>query len=225
MFVAPYHQSTDPATGPQVTIYHGDALERPAPAPRRHLRRRHTDPPYGTQPKSGGYGRQHRRILNDTAPFIWFLWDAFRFLKPNGCALVFCRWDVQSAWETAMLTAGFNLKSQLVWDRECHSMGDLSGSFAPQHDLMWFGTKGKFKFHDGRPRSLLRAQRIPGSRLVHPNEKPVDLMEQLIEPLVPEGGLVLDPFMGSGSTLVAAQRLGRNAVGIELDERYCEVAA
>jgi len=58
----------------------------------------------------------------------------------------------------------------------------------------------------------------------HIAEKPIEVMRWVMQ-VVPEGSVVLDPFMGSGTTLLAARDLGRKAVGVELSERYCEIAA
>lgn len=120
--------------------------------------------------------------------------------------------------------AGLRVKSQVIWDREAHGMGDLNGSFAPQHDVIWFASKDGFAFAGMRPKSVIRSMRLGGEELVHPNEKPVDLMEQLIEPLTSAGDLVCDPFLGSGSAGRAAVRLGRRFVGMDTDPNHFATA-
>jgi site-specific DNA-methyltransferase (adenine-specific) len=132
-----------------------------------------TDPPYGIDFQSNMRDKRLPKIANDKRPFIWFLHDAYRVTKDGGCCICFCRWDTEDVFRMAMEAAGFRIKSQLVWDRVNHGMGDLRGAFAPRHDVMWFGTKGKFAFHDGRPASVIPARRVSGTHLVHPNEKPI----------------------------------------------------
>jgi site-specific DNA-methyltransferase (adenine-specific) len=73
-------------------------------------------------------------------------------------------------------------------------------------------------------RSVIRACNLQ-RRAIHPAEKPLHVLTPLIEYACPGGGLVIDPFAGSGSTLDAARCSGRRAVGVEIDERYCELAA
>jgi hypothetical protein len=72
---------------------------------------------------------------------------------------------------------------------------------------------------------VIKVSATPSSRREHPVEKPTELLRHLIDPVTPDTGLILDPFMGGGSTLLAAQQLGRRAIGIEIEERYCEIAA
>lgn len=80
---------------------------------------------------------------------------------------------------------------------------------------------------DGGPRLMRSVQyvRSEHGRAVHPTQKPLGILRPLIAYSVPVGGLVMDPFAGSGSTLIAARELGRRAIGIEVQERYCEAAA
>lgn len=124
----------------------------------------------------------------------------------------------------AMEIAGFSVKSVLVWDREIHGMGDLKGNFAPRYDTCIFATKGRYLLPGKRPVDVIRSQRLNGADLVHPNEKPVDLLRQLVEATTVPGALILDPFSGSGSTLAAAASTGRQYIGVELDAEYHAIA-
>lgn len=134
--------------------------------------------------------------------------------------MCFSRWDVQQVFMDALRLAGFTVKSVLVWDRMHHGMGDLKGSFAPRYDTCIFATKGRYILPNGRPDDVIQCQRLNSAELVHPNEKPVALMRELIEATTAPGALILDPFAGSGSTLAAAALTGRQYIGIEISAEH-----
>jgi len=186
-----------------------------------------TDPPYGISYQSAW--RTDKRlwkpkIANDRSPFVWWLRDAAGALAPGGCLLCFCRWDVAEAFRVAIGWAGLKVRGQIVWDRLGHGAGDTAGSPAPCHDLVWYATKGRRVFHGSRPKSVVRAMRLAGAALSHPNEKPLGLLVGLVESYAAPGGTVLDPFMGSGTTGVACVRTGRRFVGVEISPEYYEIA-
>lgn len=185
------------------------------------------DPPYGIDYQSArrtDKATWKPKIANDKLPFIWWLYDAFRGLNDGGAILCFCRWDVQEAFRLAIEWAGFEVKSQVVWDRVLHGMGDLNGTPAPQHDVIWFATKGRYKFPGARQKSIISAMRVDSESLVHPNEKPLDLLIELVEGYTAPGQTVIDNCMGSGTTLVACARLGRAGIGIERETKYFDIA-
>ena len=203
------------------TIIHGDSLSILRELPDGCIDAIIADPPYGINYASAN----GTRIKNDKSPFIWFLYDAFRVLKPNGGALVcFTRWDVQQAFIDAMRIAGFQVKSELVWDKVYHGMGDTKAQFAPTHENMIFAVRGKFAFPGGRPRDLLTCEKVNSAHMVHPTEKPVALMEDIITSITRKDDIILDPFAGSGSALVAAKKTGRRFIGIEMEDAYYQTA-
>lgn len=105
--------------------------------------------------------------------------------------------------------------SVLIWLKKYDS---AFGSFLSDADIAWMkGGCGVYAHRTINPTSFQ-------SERVHPTQKPVALMTWCIE-LAGSRGLILDPFMGSGSTLVAAKLLGRKAIGIDIEERWCEAAA
>jgi DNA modification methylase len=173
------------------------------------------DPPYGMSYQ----GLENRRppIANDKAPFIWWLHDAYRVLKPTAALACFCNWKNQEAFRFGIEIARFTVRNQLIWDRMNGGMGHTGMTFAPRHDVVWFATKGRFRFPHGRPDSVLPFSNVPASRREHSTQKPDELMRKLIHAITPTKGLVYDPTMGSGSTGVAAVAQGYRFVGIELD--------
>jgi site-specific DNA-methyltransferase (adenine-specific) len=119
-----------------------------------------------------------------------------------------------------MKIAGFNVKSAIVWDRVAHGMGDLKSAFAPRYDTCIFAVKGSYTFPSKRPVDVIQCQKLGSARLSHPNEKPVGLMRHLIEVTTKPGDLILDPFAGSGTTLVAAIQSGRQYIGVEISPEH-----
>lgn len=203
-----------------VTLYHGDCLEITEWLAADVLV---TDPPYGmSYVSNSSKGGPSAAIAadGDTAArdSVLHLW---RSHDPNGSdgnlrpALMFGTWRVPRPSEVRQL---------VVWDKgDSPGMGDLAIPWGPAHEevyVMGVGFSGK------RRPNLYRVPTLPPAasyRPDHPTPKPVQLMEQLISYC--PGVVVADPFAGSGSTLVAARNLGRKAIGVELEERYCEVIA
>jgi site-specific DNA-methyltransferase (adenine-specific) len=108
----------------------------------------------------------------------------------------------------------------VVWDKGHLGLGN---GFRAQHELVCHASKGVPNIANRGVGNVLTEKRVPTTD--HPSPKPVPLMIRLLSVVTAEGGVVLDPFMGSGSTLVAAYESGRRAIGIELEERYCEITA
>ena len=165
-----------------------------------------TDPPYGISYQSAWRIDKKKRkpkILNDETPFTDWIKPLFAKMKDGGRVICFYRWDVQEAFLDAFLDAGFTVKSQIVWDKVIHGMGDLKGEFAPMHELMLYATKGRFEFTSKRPKTVYRCNRVPAESLKHPNEKPVNLIAALIRDITSPGELIIDPFGGSFSTFKA----------------------
>lgn len=186
-----------------------------------------TDPPYGIDYQSSRRIDRLRKpkIANDKTPFVDFLPEALRVLKDGGVLLCFTRYDVEYKFREAANTAGFVTYGQIIWDKVIHGMGDLNGDVAPQHENIIFARKsGPFVFPHRRPTSVIRIQRVMPDKLVHPNEKPVPLGERLIDQFCMPGGIVMDPFMGSGTIARACKDLGYNFIGFELDPKYVEIA-
>ena len=91
-------------------------------------------------------------------------------------------------------------------------------------DVKYFAPYDDFKFKNGRPQDLISVPRVPPCKLIHPNEKPVELLEFLIKKTTSQNATVCDCFMGSGSTGVACINTNRKFIGIELDEKYYKIA-
>lgn len=195
--------------GNGMVIYHGDCREILPYLPKVDLVL--TDPPYGIDYQSARRTEWQRKpkIQGDKAFPMWI----FDMCKPDVALFVWCRWD--------NLREIPQPKSFIVWDKGVHSMGDLNHEFGRQWEACAFYPGPNHSFIR-RPVDVVRAMRVDPEQMVHPNEKPIGAITPFI---ASHNGLIIDPFMGSGTTLRAAKDLGRKCIGIKIEEKYCEIAA
>ena len=192
-----------------VVIYHGDCKEL---LPDLVFDVVVTDPPYGINYKQTIKGaRDYEKILGDETSDL-------------------ARWLIAEVHPTPMLVFGINHFADclpvagrwICWDKRVVETADkMIGS---PFELAWINNKQDKSGYMIRLQhgGIVNADNHNEKRQ-HPTQKPVKLMRRCIQ-YMPEG-VALDPFMGSGSTLRAAKDLGRKAIGIEIDEKYCEIAA
>ncbi|SHE66509.1 site-specific DNA-methyltransferase (adenine-specific) [Seinonella peptonophila] len=195
-----------------------------------------TDPPYC----SGGFTEAQKKastqmirsastwFVNDNMTTLGLIWlirnvaiECNRLLKPSGSMLIFCDWRMYPHLAPALESSGLQLRNLIVWDKGVMGLGF---GFRPQHELVMEFVKGKAKYETKKGRNVIQAKRVTPKGKQHPTEKPVELMAELIKVVTPFGGTVLDPFCGSGTTLVAAKENGYSYIGIEKDEGYVQVA-
>ena len=188
-----------------------------------------TDPPYLMNYKTG-----HRKdkthdfckpIANDTnfelikdiMPLL------FELLNQGGAIYMFCNANHIDYFKQ-QIEQHFTLKNILIWVKNNWSAGDLKGAYAKQTEFILYAVKGRHILNGARDTDTLYYNRVVGNMQLHQNQKPVDLCKYLINKSSNENDTVLDCFMGSGSTGVACLQTNRNFIGIELEEKYYNIA-
>lgn len=213
----------------RAVIYHGDSLSVALDLSVSSVDLIACDPPYGVKWQSNKRTEKFAAIANDDGSFdvMGALAVCLPILKRGRHVYVFGPANLSKLPLTE--------SAELIWHKGVFGMGSLSLPWAPQHEPITFATYEISKANRAkgygrlaarlRRGSVIEVQRPQGDGVKrHPSEKPVALMRQLIESSTVLGETVLDPFMGSGSTLVAAVLEGRKAIGIEVDEGYCRLA-
>lgn len=142
-----------------------------------------------------------------------------RVLKPGSIAALFTDWRQLPATTDALQAGGFVWRGIVPWHKP--NGRPTQGRWANSCEYVVWGTNGPREL-DGKPSPGFYTIQSPRDR-DHITEKPVDLLQQLLA-VVPEAGVVIDPFMGVGTTLRAAKNLGRSAIGIEIDRHACATA-
>ena len=211
-------------------IIKGDCLDVMADQPDSSIDAIVTDPPYMIGAISIGDSKAKAGSMVDlqNAAYWYKLWigECLRVLKPTGFIWVFGNWRSLPIYTIASDSLKCKIQSCLVWDKEWIGPSAKS-QLRPSFEIAVLFAKSKdAEIHDRGARDVFRCKWMAShsGKSGHPAEKPVELMSYLCRLITPPGGLILDPFCGSGSTGVAAMREGFNFIGIELNHDYAEIA-
>lgn len=210
-----------------ITLYHGDCREI-LPSVARRCDLLLTDPPYGMNYKAvrttaqasvaGDGARQGVRLVRQ------MLREVDCLLADEAHVLMFCHWESWPDFYDA-LSPYAHIRNALIWHKATGGMGNVRTNYLRDYEVILYAARGKRAILGDGPYSNVLTGFSRLARRGHPTEKPGDLLRHLIRRHAPAGGHILDPFMGSGSGVIAARAEGMTAVGIEVEERYCEMAA
>lgn len=195
-----------------------------------------TDPPYFLSMGHAGYKDSGKnssmlagnRTFGDLAiakPFYTQLFQEYaRVLKDDGSFYFFTDWRGY-AFYFPLINAELPVRNMIVWDK----LGGPGSYYTFAHELIIYGTAAaKLRNKGGtnvwRIKAFSSGAKSTDGKKVHPTQKPVELIKKMIEDSTEPGGVVLDTFMGSGTTAVACLLTGRSFIGFELDEKYHEIA-
>lgn len=178
------------------------------------------DPPYGTVPATVTTGRARNKFGGNWGDMSLVKLMVEATLEP-------ARWPPHVLWfcnhlafaaTVPVMYRNYTTVQSIVWDKDRLGMG---AHFRKQTEFIVYARNHDSSAINGTRRDLIRTR--PPEKRFHPAEKPIGLMAELIGALDVDS--VCDPYMGSGSTLLAAKAMGRRAVGIEIEEKYAEIAA
>jgi len=124
----------------------------------------------------------------------------------------------------AIVSTGLKLSNVIVWVKNNHSAGDLTGNFGGKYEVILFLTKGRHRIRGKRFTNVWEADRVVHTKLLHPTQKPVSLYQRAIEASSDEGDLVIDPCCGSGTIGEAARSCGRRFIGFDLDPKMVVIS-
>jgi site-specific DNA-methyltransferase (adenine-specific) len=202
-----------------ITIYHGDCREV---MPGLKCGALVSDPPYFLPAVHYSVRSGTSKSVGDLSILENYFCGVFKefaaALSGDGTAYVFCDGQSYPIFHRASYSV-FRKVRPLIWDKQVSINGY---SWRHQHEIVLFGEMSEAPNVPTGDGDVLKCRAVPIGERLHLAQKPVELLKRLI---AKSTGVVLDPFCGSGSTLLAAAQHGREAIGIEIEERYCEIAA
>lgn len=241
-------------TDDTVTLYHGEAIATLMELDTASVDVLLTDPPYSSggmfrsdraidpAQKYRGFSHSPSDTRKPTAEYgsfagdnrdqrTWMAWcaawgqETLRVIRPGGHAFTFTDWRQLPATTDIAQIAGWTWRGILVWDKGVGR--PMKGRFRNHLEYIVWSTNGPTgDAADDYPSALISVPTVSPNEREHVTQKPVALLKELLRVIPGDAPhTVLDPFAGSGSTLVAAKYAGHKAIGIEIDERYCEITA
>jgi DNA modification methylase len=187
-----------------------------------------TDPPYNVDYE--GYTEEKLKIQGDKmtpeqfqtfllAVFSSYVWA----LKPSGSLYVCHPSSWQREFQEALQRSDFDVRCQIIWAKNTFAWG--FGRYKFQHEPIFYcHRRGQSDpWYGDKSQSTLWQEKKPAANRLHPTMKPVELIERALANSSKAGDLVLDLFGGSGSTLIACEKIGRSSRQMELDPKYCDV--
>jgi site-specific DNA-methyltransferase (adenine-specific) len=187
-----------------------------------------TDPPYLINYKTNRRKGNHKfseTIPNDDNPELMkqYIKECHRVLKNDTAMYMFCSFDKIDFFKSE-IEKYFTVKNIIIWRKNNHTAGDLEAQFGKQYEMIILANKGRRPFNGDRLTDVWDFKRVSSDKLLHQNQKPIELIKRCIIKHSNVGDVVFDGFMGSGTTALAALELDRHFIGTEIDEYYFGVA-
>ena len=209
----------------KIELYNTDALEALKQLESNSVDLVATDPPYGINLKKG-YKKGNKLVAGDDGFSVMFFLDDLltelkRVMKDDTAAYIFTRFDVYPYWFMKCKNY-FDVKSCLIWNKGGGGIGDLKGNYALNYEMCIYMVKGRHLLNSKRDGAVWNIGKC--KQEYHETQKPVEIMQKIIEKSSNENDLVLDPFAGSCSTGVACKNTNRNFLGYELIKENYEIA-
>lgn len=211
--MTPYYEQSG------VTIYHGDCRDV-LPTLRGDVMI--VDPPYDARTHVGARSHGDTASKIDFAPLDVIATVPLLLAATKRWIVAFCTMEMIAAYQTASGVAWVRAGFWRRPDGAPQFTGDRPGT--PGDAIAIMHSAGKKRWNGGGSHGYWECG-VERTDRVHPAQKPLALMRHLVADFSDVGELIIDPFMGSGTTLAAAKAMNRRAIGIELEERYCEIAA
>jgi site-specific DNA-methyltransferase (adenine-specific) len=203
-----------------IVIYNADCRDILPKIPDKSIDLVLTDPPYGVNHKSAGEPFMAGDSIKQL-PLVMPLF--YKLIKEEGALFIFSSTEyLREALECFQIY--FRMHNIIIWDKEIPRYPHHESHFRLQYEPIIYGSRGLHYLKKERGSDIIKCHIDRGNNRVHPAQKPTDLLSELMKATQDIKNIILDPFLGSGTTLVAAKKLSRKAIGIEISEDYCKIA-